>query len=127
MVQTEISQFTRECNDWRETLRSHRDELHQMQTTLQKAVNHPLSKEEQTELEHLQNQLHIQLINIHDLKHAVKLHDRKLSHEVSGKADAQFSDNVSAYHENLYDNYQSLETTLSELRSDLNHFITSIH
>ena len=84
MVQTDISQFTRECNDWRETLRSYRDELHQMQTTLQQAVNHPLSKEEQTELEHLQNQLHIQLINVHDLKQAVKLHDRKLHSEVSG-------------------------------------------
>ena len=87
MVQTEISQFTRECNDWRETLRSHRNELQQMQTTLQQAVNHPLSKEEQTELEHLQNQLHIQLINVHDLKHAVKLHDRKLHSEVSGNTD----------------------------------------
>ncbi len=127
MVQTEISQFTRECNDWRETLRSHRNELQQMQTTLQQAVNHPLSKEEQSELEHLQNQLHIQLINIHDLKHAVKLHDRKLHSEVSGNADVQFSDNISAYHENLYDNYQSLESTLSELRNDLNHFVNVIH
>ena len=123
MVQTDISQFTRECNDWRETLRSHRDELHQMQTTLQKAVNHPLSREEQTELEHLQNQLHIQLINVHDLKHAVKLHDRKLHMTVSGNADVQFSDNISAYHENLYDNYQSLSNTLSELRTDLHHFV----
>ena len=127
MVQTEISQFTRECNDWRETLRSHRNELQQMQTTLQQAVNHPLSKEEQTELEHLQNQLHIQLINIHDLKHAVKMHDRKLHADVSGNADVQFSDNISAYHENLYDNYQSLESTLSELRNDLNHFVNVIH
>ena len=127
MVQTELSQLTRECNDWRETLRSHRDELHQMQTTLQQVVNHPLSKEEQTELEHLQNQLHIQLINVHDLKHAVKMHDRKLSHEVSGNTDVQFSDNISAYHENLYDNYQSLENTLSDLRSDFNHFVTLVH
>lgn len=127
MVQTELSQLTRECNDWRETLRSHRDELHKMQTTLQQVVNHPLSKEEQTELEHLQNQLHIQLINIHDLKHAVKMHDRKLAHEVSGNADVQFSDNISAYHENLYENYQSLETTLSELRNDFNHFVTMVH
>ena len=123
MVQTDISQFTRECNNWRETLRSHRDELHKMQTTLQQAVNHPLSREEQTELEHLQNQLHIQLINVHDLKHAVKMHDRKLNFEVSGKSDTQFSDNVSAYHENLYDNYQSLSSTLSELRTDLDHFV----
>ena len=123
MVQAEISQFTRECNDWRETLRSHRDELHRMQTTLQRAVNHPLSREEQTELEHLQNQLHIQLINVHDLKHAVKLHDRKLHMTVSGNGDMQFSDNISAYHENLYDNYQSLSNTLSELRTDLHHFV----
>ena len=123
MVETEISQFTRECNDWRETLRSHRDELRKMQTTLQKAVNHPLSKDEQTELEHLQNQLHIQLINVHDLKHAVKLHDRKLNFEVSVSKNPQFLDTVSTYHENLHDNYLLLTDTLTELRSDLNHFV----
>ena len=123
MVQTEISQFTRECNDWRETLRSYRDELRHMQITLQEAVNHPLSKDEQTELEHLQNQLHIQLINVHDLKHAVKLHDRKLGMEVSGVTNPQFSDNISAYHENLYDNYLSLNSILSQLRSDLDSFV----
>ena len=127
MVQTEISQFTRECNNWRENLRSYRNELQQMQTTLQQAVNHPLSKEEQAELEHLQNQLHIQLINVHDLKHAVKLHDHKLHSEVSENSNTGFSDNISAYHENLYENFQSLETTLSELRNDLNHFINTIH
>ncbi|MEP6466027.1 MAG: hypothetical protein ABJB05_06960 [Parafilimonas sp.] len=127
MVETDISQFTRECNDWRETLRSHRNELHSVQTTLQQAVNHPLSKEEQTQLEHLQNQLHIQLINVHDLKHAVKMHDRKLTHEVSGHANTEFSDNVSAYHENLYDSYNLLETTLGELRTDIDHFIHAIH
>ena len=124
MVQTEISQFARECNDWRETLRSHRDELHHMQTTLQKAVNHPLSTEERTELEHFQNQLHIQLINVHDLKHAVKLHDRKLHSEVSGST--EFADNFSTYHENLYENYQLLKNTLSELRTDLGHFIHQV-
>ena len=126
MVQTDISQLARECNGWRETLRSYRDELHQMQTSLQRAVNHPLSKDEQTELEHLQNQLHIQLINVHDLKQAVKQHDRKLSHEVAGHSDDAFSENISAYHESLYENYQSLENTLSELRSDLSHFVTTI-
>ena len=124
---TEISQFTRECNDWRETLRSHRNELQQMQTTLQQAVNHPLSKEEQSELEHLQNQLHIQLINIHDLKHAVKQHDRKLHSEVSETINLQFSDNVSAYHENLYANYQSLENTLSDLRSEISQFVSVVY
>ena len=122
MVQTDISQLARECNGWRETLRSNRDELQQMQISLQKAVNHPLSKDEQTELEHLQNQLHIQLINVHDLKQAVKKHDRKLT----GNGDESFSENISAYHESLFENYQSLESTLSELRGDLKHFVTTI-
>ncbi|HYK44916.1 MAG TPA: hypothetical protein VEV83_07100 [Parafilimonas sp.] len=126
MVQTDISQLVRECNGWRETLRSYRDELHQMQNSLQTAVNHPLSKDEQTELEHLQNQLHIQLINVHDLKQAVKKHDRKLSHEVAGQNDESFSENISAYHESLFENYQSLENTLGELRTDLKQFVTTI-
>ena len=126
MFQTEMSQLTRECNDWRETLRSHRDELRQLQSTLQQAVNHPLSKEEQTELEHLQNQLHIQLINVHDLKHAVKVHDRKLLHEISGKIDALFTGNVSAYHENLYQSYCSLEVILSDLRTSLHNFVSTM-
>ncbi len=126
MVQTNISRFTIECSGWRDTLRSHRDELQKMQTALQKAVNHLLSREEQAELEHIQNQLHIQLINIHDLKQVIKKHDRKLSYEVSGKGDLQFSDNVFAYHENLYDNYQMLETTINELRISLDHFVSTI-
>jgi hypothetical protein len=126
MVETEISQLSRECSDWRETLRSHRDELRKMQSTLQQAVNHPLSKDEQTELEHLQNQLHIQLINVHDLKHAVKLHDRKLHLEVSGSTIPLFSDSISVYHENLYDNYLLLSNTLSELRIDLDHFVHAV-
>lgn len=125
MVETEISQFARECNDWRETLRSHRDELHRMQNTLQQAVNHPLSKEEQTELEHLQNQLHIQLINIHDLKHAVKLHDRKLHAEEVSETPV-FPDNVLAYHENLNEDYHLLANTISELREQVEDFIHQV-
>jgi hypothetical protein len=78
-------------------------------------------------LEHLQNQLHIQLINIHDLKHAVKMYDHNLSHEVSGNNDAAFSENMSSLHENLHNNYESLETTLSDLRSDFDHFVTMVH
>ena len=122
MVLTEISQFTKECSGWRESLHSYRDELHNMQSSLQRAITHQLSKEEQTELEHFQNQLHIQLINVHDLKRAVKMHDRQL-HSGDSSADFHYSDNILAYHENLNDNYQLLSHTLSELRSDLDNFM----
>lgn len=126
MVQTEILQFTSECNTWKKNLHSHRDKLHNMQTTLQQAVNRPLSKDEQTELERFQNQLYIQLINVHDLKHALKMHDHKLNFDIAGNTQSFFAGNESAYHENLYNNYQLLENILSDLRTKLSYFLKAI-
>ena len=77
MVQVETSQLTGECNSWRENLRQYRDEFSKDKTKLQDAVSQPLSKEQLQDVEHLHNQFHIQLINIHDLKHAIKAHDAK--------------------------------------------------
>jgi len=125
MVQTDISQLSRECNQWRERLHSYRDEFNQLKSKLQQAVNKSLSKDQLTDLEHYQNQLHIQLINIHDLKQAVKAHDRKVNFEVATNG-GQVTDEVYADHENLYEEYQSLEQTLNDLRSDLNKFVSSL-
>ena len=125
MVQTDISQLSRECNQWRERLHSYRDEFNQLKSKLQQAVNKSLSKDQLTDLEHYQNQLHIQLINIHDLKQAVKAHDRKVNFEVATNG-GQATDEVYADHENLYEEYQSLEQTLNDLRNDLNRFVSSL-
>ena len=125
MVQTDISQLSKECNQWRERLHSYRDEFNQLKSKLQHAVNKSLSKDQLTDLEHYQNQLHIQLINIHDLKQAVKAHDRKVNFEVSTNG-GQVTDEVYADHENLYEEYQSLEQTLNDLRNDLNRFVGSL-
>jgi chromosome segregation ATPase len=125
MVQTDISQLSRECNQWRERLHSYRDEFNQLKSKLQQAVNKSLSKDQLTDLEHYQNQLHIQLINIHDLKQAVKAHDRKVSFEVETNS-GQVTDEVYTDHENLYEEYQSLEQTLNDLRIDLTRFVSSL-
>jgi chromosome segregation ATPase len=125
MVQTDISQLSKECNEWRERLHSYRDEFNQLKSKLQHAANKSLSKDQLTDLEHYQNQLHIQLINIHDLKQAVKAHDRKVNFEVSVNA-GQVTDEVYAGHENLYEEYQSLEQTLNDLRNDFNQFVSSL-
>jgi len=125
MVQTDISQLSKECNQWRERLHSYRDEFNQLKSNLQKAVNKSLSKDQSTDLEHYQNQLHIQLINIHDLKQAVKAHDRKVNFEVATNG-GQVTEEVYADHENLYEEYQSLEQTLNDLRNDLTRFVSSL-
>jgi len=123
MVQVETSQLTGECNSWRENLRQYRDEFSKDKIKLQDAVSQPLSKELLHDVEHLHNQFHIQLINIHDLKHAIKAHERKINHEMSvngGKLNAE----TLAHHENLLDQYQSLDSTLLELREEFEQFLS---
>ena len=83
MVQVEISQLSGECNAWRENLRQYRDEFTKDKTKLQDAASQPLSKDQLQDVEHLHNQFHIQLINIHDLKQAIKTHDRKMNYEMN--------------------------------------------
>ena len=83
MVQVETSQLTGECNSWRENLRQYRDEFSKDKIKLQDAASQPLSKEQLQDVEHLHNQFHIQLINIHDLKQSIKAHERKINYEMN--------------------------------------------
>ena len=121
MVTTEVAQLSHECNAWRETLRSYRDEFGQLKQELQKVAGRQSLKEDLLQVEHLDNQIHIQLINIHDLKQAVKLHDRKIQLEMQ-KNNGKVSDESLADHENLFDGYQSLEHTLQDVKHEFKLF-----
>ena len=121
MVTTDVAQYSRECNAWRETLRSFRDEFSQFRNRLQEIAGRQTQRDVLLEVEHLHNQFHIQLINIHDLKHAIKAHERQLSQNLA-LSNGQISDETIAQHENLYDEYQSLENTLQDLRQEFAHF-----
>ena len=122
MIQVDIAQLSGECNTWRETLRQHRDELTQNKDRLQKVASQTLSKEQLQEVGHLHNQFHIQLINIHDLKQAIKMHDRNLSLEVSAN-DGHVKDETLAKHESILDEYQALEHRLGGLQEEFNNFL----
>ena len=123
MVQVEIAQLTGECSSWREKLRQYREEFTQDKAKLQQAASPSLSKEQLQDVEHLHNQFHIQLINIHDLKHAIKSHEQKINYEMNvngGKLNAE----TVAQHENIFDQYQRLDTTLLELRDEFDQFLS---
>ena len=122
MVQVDISQLTRECNGWREQLRTYREEFTQDETRLRQVASQPLSKEDLQDVEHLHNQFHIQLINIHDLKQAIKAHDRKMNFEMVAFNGTANEDSLSR-HESLLDEYQSLEQKLMDLRNEFNGFL----
>ena len=103
-------------------MRAFRDEFTQCKQKLQQLASRPLSKDDLTEVEHYHNQFHIQLINIHDLKQAIKNHDRKVNYE-TGIHNGQLNDETLADHEHLYDQYQSLDHRLLDLREEFKNFL----
>ncbi|MBL0152698.1 MAG: hypothetical protein IPP93_04125 [Chitinophagaceae bacterium] len=121
MVQTDISQISGECNTWREKLRNYREEFTLDENRLRQVAGQTLSKEQLQDVEHLHNQFHIQLINIHDLKQAIKNHDRQVNLELTGNN--SISEDSLAKHESLHTELQSLEQTLGDLRSEFNQFL----
>jgi len=125
MVTTEVAQLSKECNAWRETLRSYKDEFSRYKLRLQDLAGRQTQRDVLLEVEHLDNQFHIQLINIHDLKQAIKVHQRQLEAQMA--AIGSVSDDIVAHHENLYDEFQQLEHTLQDLRQEFEHFNTVIH
>ena len=116
MVQTDISQLSTECTDWRQILRNYRDEFHSCEKALLEMCKKSLTKDHLTQVEHFQNQFDIQLDNIHDLKQTIKTHQQKVQLETSGE-------DVYAAHENLLNEFLSLENTLQELREEFKNFI----
>jgi predicted nucleic acid-binding Zn-ribbon protein len=121
MVTTDTTQINRECNSWRENLRSYRNELGQLRDQLTDMARNQNDKEVLTEVEHYHNQFYIQQINIHDLKQAIKQHDRKLQLE-AGLSENHISSEIFSEHEQLHQQYTDLENTISELRQDFHHF-----
>ncbi len=120
MVQTDISQLNAECSEWRQVLRNYRNEFNQSQKDLQSLCRSHLSKDQLLEVEHLSNQFHIQLINIHDLKKEIKQHTQQLEYEQSGKE--AISEESINRHEKLYDEFSRMEMTLLDLRTEFQNF-----
>ena len=118
MVQTDLSQLQAECTDWRQILRNYREEFQDAKKSLQSFCRNTLSKDQLQEVEHFDNQFHIQLINIHDLKQEIKGHVRLIEAEGS----EQMQDEVYARHEHLLDEFLTLENTLQELRNEFRVF-----
>ena len=122
MVQTDISQLSSECAEWRQILRNYKDEFSTSKKSLQEICRKTLSKDQLQEIEHFDNQFHIQLINIHDLKQSIKNHEKKMERESSN---GDFSETPFTEHEELLDQFLVLENTLQELRNDFKNFISS--
>jgi hypothetical protein len=122
---TDVGQLSSECTLWIETLKSFKSKFGNYRNLLQQHSADQTHHDVLLEIEHLQNQFHIQLINIHDLKQAAKRHMQNISFERS-KNDGNLSDDVLARHEYLYDEFQRLETTLQIISREFERFVKYI-
>ena len=119
---TDVEQLSKECDTWIDTLRSFRDQFIRHKSRLQLITVKQISRDELLEIEHLHNQFHIQLINIHDLKQEIKLHRRKISIEKHSKR-GNIADEILARHEKLLEDYHSQENTLRTIDEEFEQFI----
>lgn len=122
MVQAEISQLSGECNTWRDTLRSSRDEINQLKLQLEQVASQLYSKEQLREVEHYHNQFHIQLINVHDLKQSIKAHNRRVNFEMAAHG-GQINEDTIVEHEHLLDEFNTLNHTIQELQKKFSDFL----
>ncbi len=124
MVQTDVSQLSAECQDWRQILRNYRDEFQLSKKSLQEICRKNPSKDQLLDVEHFDNQFHIQLINIRDVKQHIKAHERKI--ELESSRGATITNDTYSDHEVLLEQFVGLESTLQELRNEYQHFISAI-
>jgi len=122
MVQTEISQLAAEAAEWHQILRNYREEFQLSKRSLQEICRKELNRDQLQEIEHFDNQFHIQLINIHDVKHKIKMHERKVQFELSN---SEISERTYSDHEELLDQFLGLENRLQELREEFRNFVST--
>jgi benzoyl-CoA reductase/2-hydroxyglutaryl-CoA dehydratase subunit BcrC/BadD/HgdB len=110
-----------ETAEWRSILRNYKDEFQECKKLLESTCKQDLSKNQLKDVEHFDNQFHIQLINIHDVKQHIKMHDRRVQFYLSRNTD--LPEEIYQDHERLLDEFLSLENALMLVRSEFRDFI----
>lgn len=124
MVTTDISQLVGECASWIAALRTKRTAFTSLREKLQQLSTNLQDHDTLKDLEHLQNQFYIQLINIHDLKHAIKEHEQITRWEKEKKG--QVSDTTISAHEDILMQYEQLNDTLDHVEDEFHQFVRKI-
>jgi len=114
---TEPQELISECGQWRENLALYREDLNVLKNKLYQWASGKTDLNTLKEIEHFHNQFHIQLINVHDLKHAIREHIHQVEHHPN------FGHKIPHHH--LEEQYRLLLRELDKLKSDFQNFISS--
>lgn len=117
MVTTDVLQLTEDCNTWRAKMRQYREEFTALKDQLRQIALRATRHDQLRDVEHYENQFHIQLINIHDLKHSIKVHDYKID------SNGRVNHTTLAEHQHLYTEFNRLQQLLEDLKTRFTQFI----
>ncbi|WP_416438922.1 hypothetical protein [Phnomibacter sp. MR] len=104
-----------ECDQWRNQLRQAKENINHLRSELYTAAAGKTDHEYLKEVEHYHNQFHIQLINVHDVKHAIKHHVADAEHHPN------FGHKIP--HHNLELQVKQLLADIDQLNKDFHRFI----
>ncbi len=113
--ETQENQRLNESNQWYETLVAYRTKFNELKDSLYYFSPGKTDTEARKGIDHFHNQFHIQLVNIHDLKHELKVHKVIIS-----KPEGQFSP---AVHTEMEEKVTSLTSYLDHLEAEYNNFL----
>lgn len=106
-----------ECKQWHDILVSYRKKLNELKTELYYFAPGKTDHDVLLGIEHYHNQFHIQLINIHDLKHEIRFHVNEAERHPN------FGHRIP--HHYIKDKLDMLLTDLDKLEQDFHQFIKS--
>jgi hypothetical protein len=103
VTETQQQSIVDECHQWHDELVSYRQKIHGLKNELYYFAPGKNDHDITMGIEHFHNQFHVQLINIHDLKHEIKHHlaeanrhptfgHRIPHHYIKGKVDMLLTD-----------------------------------
>ncbi len=104
-----------DCNKWYDILAAYREKLNHLKTELYFFAPGKTEQSQLMEIEHFHNQFHIQLINIHDLKHEIR------HHVIEAERHPNFGHRIP--HHYIKEKLDMLLTDLDKLENDFHNFI----
>lgn len=110
LTETQQHPLLDEAKKWLDHLVTYVTGINELKNTLYKWAAGKSDHDVLIQIEHYHNQFHIQLINLHDLKHDIRQHMKEVNHMPET--------DQSERHQELNEQYQFLVKDLDQLKAD---------
>lgn len=117
-----IRKVGNEHSEWIKGLDFYKDDLQLLVHRLEEVAKTHNDFDARSGMEHFQNQFIIQRNNIEELKHKIREHLHEVGRHPALETD-QVDSELLAEHENLSDEYKTLEKVINEMRKEFNDYL----